>query len=324
MKKIDRIIIANICIYCGGTIVLSELCRCLVRQGYNAKLFLFYGIPQSEQDLKIFRHTRIGLLVNYLKLLFARLLVRLFPNAGFQRKFFPDYFTARHLNGCKIQANPFFSKKNTIVLYPEMFFGNPLKATHVVRWFLFHYPHANDPKAFDKSDLFICFREIFNNDLLNPSKKMVQLNYFDHNLYKQYNFGQRHGTCYIIRKGKKRKDLPTFFDGPIVDDLTEEEKVDAFNKCKFCYSYDTQTFYTKIAVLCGCKTIVVLEPGKSKNDYFGADDNAPYGIAFGENEEELNWAESTRKCLINSLNFEKSNEKNTQLFVKYINDYFGE
>lgn len=323
MKK-KRIIIANTCFYCGGMIVLSELCRCLVKQGYNAKLFLFYGVPQSEKDLKLFKYTRIGLLVNYFKLLFARLLVHLFPKAGFQKRYFPDYFTARHLSGCKIQANPFFSKKNTIVLYHETFFGNPLKATHVVRWFLLHYPHENSPNAFNKNDLFICYREIFNNNLLNPSKRRVKLNYFDHNLYKQYNFGPRYGSCYIIRKGKNRTDLPTSFDGPIIDDMTEEDKVDTFNKCEFCYSYDTQTFYSCIASICGCKSIIVPEPGKSKNDYRGADDRPHYGVAFGNSKEELNWAESTRKDLIDCLNYEEVNKKNTLLFIKYINDYFGD
>lgn len=322
MKKIERIIIANTCFYCGGMIVLSELCKCLVQQGYNAKLFLFYGIPKSEQDLKLFRHTRIGLLINFFKLLLIRLLVRLFPEAGFQKKYFPDYFTARHLKGCKIQVNPFFSKKNTIVLYPELFYGNPLKATHVVRWFLFHYPHANKPNAFNKNDLFICFREIFNSDQLNPSKKKVQLNYFDHELYRQYNIEPRHGSCYIIRKGKNRIDLPASFDGPIIDDMTEEDKVNTFNKCEFCYSYDTQTFYSSIAALCGCKSIVVLEPGKTKKDYIGPDDSDSYGVAYGTSLDELHRAEATRNLLIDSLDFSKKNKENTSLFIKYIKEHF--
>ncbi len=324
MKEIRKIIIVNICIYSGGTIVLSELCRSLTRQGYNAKILLFYGIPQNESDLHIFRHTRFGLLVNNLKLLFARLLVYLFPKHNFQKKYFSDYFRAPHLKGCKLQISPFFSNKGTIVLYPEIVYGNPLKAKNVVRWLLYFNRYPNEKNAYSEKDLFITYREIFNDYALNPALRMVKINYFDKSLYKRTNFSERTGNCYFVRKGRNRKDLPLKFDGPILDDLPEEEKVKILNKCEFCYSYDTQTFYSCIASICGCKSIIVPEPGKSKNDYRGVDDRPHYGVAFGNSKEELNWAESTRKDLIDCLNYEEVNKKNTLLFINYINDYFGE
>ena len=94
------------------------------------------------------------------------------------------------------------------------------------------------------------------------------------------------------------------------------------NECEFCYIYDTQTFYSSIASICGCKSIVVPEPGKNKNDYRGTDDRLPYGVAYGNSKEELEWAESTRKDLRSRLNYDETNRKNAQLFIKYINDYF--
>lgn len=318
MKK-KQILILNTCYYCGGMIVLAELCRCLVRQGYDAKLFLIYDYPQKETDLFLFR---TKLLFNHFKLFIARLLVFLFPNGHFEKKYFPDYFVARHLKGCKIRYNPFFSKKNTIVVYTELVFGNPLRAQNVVRWLLFHYPYPNNPCAYKQNDLFICFREIFNNDNLNPQKKKIIINYFDHNLYKQTNFRPRFGSCYIVRKGKNRSDLPQNFNGPIIDDMTEEEKVKTFNNYEYCYSYDTQTFYSSIASICGCKSIVIMEPGKSKTDYRGEDDGESLGVAFNETPEEIRRAENSREKLIKSLDFSKQNEENTRKFIDYLEEHF--
>ena len=98
-------------------------------------------------------------------------------------------------------------------------------------------------------DLVICFRLEFNDWELNPDGKVVHCPFFNKELYKQTNFGERKGTCYVLHKGKNRSDLPEEFDGIIVDDLTETEKVKVFNQCERCISYDTQTAYSTIAAL---------------------------------------------------------------------------
>lgn len=322
MKKTKRIIIINSYTYYGGPLVLSELCRCLNKIGFDARLFLLHTFPTTEKELSNFSKKE-RFIIN-IKLTIAIFLNRLFPALGFNKKYFPEYFNASHLKGCKLQISPFFFNKNTIVLYPEIVYGNPLKAKNVVRWLLYFNRYPNDIQAYDKHDLFICFREIFNDFTLNPSLRKVTINHFDKDLYKQTNFSKRSGSCYFIRKGRNRKDLPLKFDGPVLDDLPEEEKVKILNKCEFCYCYDTQTFYSSIASICGCKSIIVPEPGKNKSDYRGSDDRLPYGIAYGNRKEELEWAESTRKDLINLLNYEESNRQNTLLFIKYVNDYFGE
>lgn len=320
MKSIKKIIIVNGYNYCGGQVVLSELCRCLNKIGFDARIFLLHSFPTTEKDLLIFSK-REHFIVN-IKLALAIFLNRLFPTLGFNKKFFPEYFRAPHLKGCKLQISPFFSNKKTIVLYPEIVYGNPLKAKNVVRWLLYFNRYPNEKHAYNEKDLFISYREIFNDCTLNPTQRMVKINYFDKNLYKQTNFSKRIGNCYFIRKGRNRKDLPLNFDGPILDDLPEKEKIKILNECEFCFSYDTQTFYSSIASICGCKSIIVPEPGKNKEDYRGSDDMPPYGVAYGTNKEELDWATKTRGQLINRLDYEKSNMKNAQLFIDYVTDYF--
>ena len=119
-------------------------------------------------------------------------------------------------------------------------------------------------------------------------------------MYKQTNFGERSGCCYIVRKGNNRCDLPKDFDGAIIDDWAEELKVKELNKCKYCYFYDTQTFYTVIAAVCGCIPVVILEPGKTKSDYLSSGEH-PAGIAYGNSEEELTYAVNTREECIRRL-----------------------
>ncbi|MDE6762503.1 MAG: hypothetical protein K2J73_02350, partial [Oscillospiraceae bacterium] len=139
--------------------------------------------------------------------------------------------------------------------------------------------------------------------------------------YKQTNFNERSGNCYVIRKGRNRTDLPSEFDGPILDDLTEEKIVEAFNTYKYCYFYDTQTFYSSIAAVCGCIPIVVCETGKSKEDY--RPNEKAYGIAYEETESEIQYAIRTRQHLVEQIReMELDNEKEICDFIELCNKYF--
>ena len=158
---------------------------------------------------------------------------------------------------------------------------------------------------------------------MNPSEITLKVNYFDDQLYRQYNFGPRSGKCYILRKGKSRKDLPEHFDGPVYDDdMSQEDLVKMFNEHEYCYSYDTQSFYSEIAAICGCKSVVVMEPGKTEKDYLGKGETH-YGIAYGDTPEQLEYAEKTKKLLIKSLDYKDRNEASVKAFIPVLEEKFG-
>ena len=142
-------------------------------------------------------------------------------------------------------------------------------------------------------------------------------------LYKRTNYGPRKGKCYIVRKGASRPDLPKKFDGVVIDYLPEKEKVEVFNKCEYCISYDTQTSYSKIAAICGCISIVVPEEGKSRRDYISTNEKC-YGVAYGYSKEEINFSLETQE---KALQFYKDlNEKSMnqiKSFVKKCEEYFN-
>jgi len=226
--------------------------------------------------------------------------------------------------GCRRKYLPFVGE-DTIVVYPESVFGNFLHAKKTVRWLLNVNPFPeNTSEAYGENALFIAYRSVFNDPKLNPAGHTVEISYFDLDTYRQYNFGQRKGNCYIVRKGGNRPDLPKELDGIVIDRLSEEDIVRVFNESEYCISYDPQTSYASIAALCGCTSVVIPEPGKGRGDYLSAEDDSS-GIAFGFSEEEISYAKQTR-YKVREL-FEDSNRQGmaeAQRFAELCEVYFAE
>lgn len=316
-----KIIIYNVNQYFGGTLVLSALCKTFRDLGYDARVMFTYALQSGP-------NTTVGCRKDTMKHLtkqwIGHLLNKVFKKKCFFAKNQLQKSPLTTMPGIKIQYNPFFNRNNTIVIYPEVMYGNPLGAKHVVRWLLFHYKHENESGAYGEKDMFVCYRKIFNSPALNPKEVTLHINYFDNQLYRQYNFGPRSGKCYILRKGKSRKDLPKHFDGPVYDnDMTQEELVKMFNEYEYCYSYDTQTFYSIIAMACGCKSVVVMEPGKTVEDYLGENERSHYGIAYGDTPEQLEYAEKTRDLKLKMLDYRQRNETNVKAFIPELEARFG-
>lgn len=301
--------------------MLSALCKTLRGMGYDARVLFINHYQLSPNDkLGCKSYIWKTLIKNYISYLWHCV----FPKSNFLAQNILPALPLTTMPGIKIQYNPFFSKRNSIVIYPETLYGNPLGAKNVVRWLLYFNRFKGVEGAFGKDDLFVCYREIFNDESLNPLGLKLKINYFDNQLYRQYNFGPRSGKCYILRKGKKRRDLPKSFDGPVFDDdMSQEELVKMFNTYKYCYDYDTQTFYTAIAAVCGCIPIVVMEPGKTIDDYLAKGEQHHYGSAYGETPEQIEYAVSTRNKLLESLDYKSRNEESVKSFIPHLEAKFG-
>lgn len=319
MKKI---IIFNRFKYFGGTLVLSCLCKTLRELGYDAKLYMCTDIPFSEADVQSFKRQNFKRVIKYK---IKHVLIKYFSFIPYIKKLQNsiDDVSSVDMDGLSFHKNPSIDINNSIVIYPEVTYGNPLNAKFVVRWLMYFYPYSKSSDAYSTNDLFIAYREYFNDIDLKPNKSIITLNYFDSKLYRQYNFGQRKDKCYILRKGRKRKDLPKHFDGPIFDDnMSQHELVKMFNEYRYCYSYDTQTFYTAIAAVCGCIPIVVMEPGKCESDYLGPGEKH-LGRAYGDSVEQIEYAKKTRDDLIKKLDYSAWNRVNAQALIELLEDKFG-
>lgn len=318
MNKNTPIIIVSPRQNCGGGIVLHGLAKILFEKGYNAKIFIMPVLYQGDMSTSKFW---IKTIKYTFKDTIKLIICKLFKNTKFVNKGIFNGYSYKPIKKYKRKYLPFVSKKS-IVIYPEACYGNLLKANNIVRWLLYYNRFPNDKNAYGKNELFMCYRKIFNDEKLNPDCKILKLNNFDYDLYKQVNFDERSGKCYMIRKGKNRSDLPLTFDGPILDSLPENKIVESFNKYKYCYFYDTQTFYSSIAAICGCIPILICEANKSRKDYL-SEGEPGYGKAYGETEEEINFAINTRDKLIERINgFKENNDINVENFIKECEKYF--
>ena len=292
----------------GGPIVLHVLCKQLQNMGYDASVFYYAGGNYRKgHKLKFWLNYLFFLLKDTIKLLAVKIV-------GENRLLTVPVFNG-HVNvaikGCNRHYFPFVGN-DTIVVYPEDVYGNFMHAKKVVRWFLY-YPNYIDGD-YDKNDLFICYRTEFNDRGLNPNEIVLQCQYYNLDLYHRFNYGPRKGLCYIIRKGKNRNDLPEKFDGVIVDSLSEIDKVKVFNEVEYCVSYDTETAYSRIAALCGCISIVMPEKGKSGTYY--RKKTPRYGIAYGWDSSEIEFAKNTQHKILE--NMEKCNADSVKYVRKFV------
>lgn len=296
----------------GGAIVLHALCKYLNDLGYESQMF-YSGYLKKMGSLFFWYKWIMFTIKDLWKLVSAPLLAKIF------KRYYFNYIDVP-IKDLPRKYLPWVDD-NTIVVYPEIAKGNFLKAKNVVRWLLYHHTYTDG--EYDKEkDLFVCFRHVFNDYKLNPKKITLYCPYFNLDLYKRTNFGERSATCYIVRKGRNRSDLPDQVDGIIIDDLLEKEKVEVLNKCKYCISYDTQTAYSRIAALCGCISIIIPEPGKSVS-YYRNEYDKRYGIAIGFDDKEIDYAKSTIGLLHKELEeLNAISQNSVKDFAMYCNEYF--
>lgn len=305
----------------GGAVVLHKLCKMLEDKGYDARIYYTDSFNYSKKRVI----QRIKFMIKTIRFIivdtFLLICVKIIGKEKLKANSLFNGYAYYQVKGCKRKKLPIVDK-NTIVVYPEVVRGNFLNAEKVIRWFLYFNNYLTDSEYYDENDKFICYRQIFNDWNLNPDGNNIYISSYDLELYKQTNYGIREGCCYIIRKGSTRKDLPTEFNGPIIDKFSEIEKVEMFNKYKYCYCYDTQTAYVDIAALCGCIPIVVPEKGKTRLDYLKKGDHG-YGVAYGK--DEIQYAIKTREKLIEVYKEKEiENNQNIDKFIKLCKQYYKE
>jgi len=290
----------------GGATVLYYLCKLLNDQGHEAKLFLWFHIDDDTVNtvfiLRMFKYYTIRMIVLFVDFLsYRKNIVKSYKLVGYKKS--PIKVS--------IKLTPFINK-HTIVIYPEVINGNPLNSSNVVRWLLHKPGFHTGSFNFSKNELFFCYSEIFNDESLNPDKNKLTIPYIKHSIYKQTNFKVRKGKCYIVRKGRKRFDLPGIFDGPVIDTLQDKEIADIFNQCEYCVSYDKDTLYTYYAVMCGCIPIIVPIKGKEREE----DLPRIHGHARGFDPDEIEFAIKTRGIL--KMQLKEMEAENTEQVQKFV------
>jgi len=222
--------------------------------------------------------------------------------------------------------------ENTIVIYCEGVIGNPLKAKYVVRWMLSKLGQ-NVPVDFvdtwDNNELIYFFNsemDIIDDNIYDA--KYLSLFYINP-IFKNNNL-DRNGLCFTIRK--RLHDYLTIHEQDsfeITKEHSQNDYLDIFNKHEKFIAYDPLTFLSIIAIKCGCISIICPIQGVSKKEYFKMtafydymvekNIDSIYGLAYGNSEDELNYAKATLHLFEEQLI-----DINNWFIGKYINNFVND
>jgi hypothetical protein len=213
-----------------------------------------------------------------------------------------------------------FNPERTISVYTQITWGNPFGVKHVARWIL----HDYDPeiwKTYGNNEIF------FNYGTFKTPEGIEQkrLTSFDYgtDFYKNMNKGSRKGFGHILHKftpswGKEflehfgSTEIPNYHGKNGLDYLIEE-----FNKYEYVMTFDSKTYLTTAAALCGTKSIILNPDSQvSPMEFRYKNPIQLYGVAYGFND--IKYANSTIDFVKgNLLELERNDKKTVDNFIDF-------
>lgn len=205
-------------------------------------------------------------------------------------------------------------KNKVVVIYPEIISGNPFGMKNVVRWILYD-TNVVVENTWSETDNYFYYNNLFKTHRKTKENKKI-LNCFYFNLDKLYDMNlKRDGYCHInkhprgilsdeIIKQYNSEEISQGFNKFGYDWLREK-----FNQKEFFITNDIATYYSAMAALCGCKSVILdkklnLEERENLITH-------KYGVAFGF--EEIKNATENLHLLRPHL---ENNERNSHITVE--------
>jgi hypothetical protein len=193
-------------------------------------------------------------------------------------------------------------RDDVVVVYPEIIFGNPLRARHVARWLL-HEPGFHHRQVyFEHGEVQFRYLD------LHPVVRMPWVDLSNHFLtvmhipWQHYTPApeghKREGTAYMIRKGHGKQVIHDLSNSFQIDGKSHAEIGEIFRSVQTFISYDTKSIYSMLAALAGADSVVVPDDGVDEADWQPVTEMR-FGIAYGF--EKLEWAKSTRHLVAENL-----------------------
>lgn len=219
-------------------------------------------------------------------------------------------------NSILISDVSILNMEKVVVIYPEIVTGNPYNGKNVTRWILYHT--KNEEYTWDKTDVYFYYNDFFKTKK-NPEKLMLNCYEFRLDEFKDLGL-DREGYCHIYRPDKSPNDFK------IITQYKSEELIHGFfkngwdwliykfNTKEYFLTYDDATYFSIIASLCGCKSIILYE--NKKHDLKYKNPLLKYGVAYGF--EELEESIITRPLMRDHLNnIDIESHKTVDDFIKY-------
>lgn len=241
---------------------------------------------------------------------------------------------------CNDFMHPSEINEYTVVVYPEIVKGNPLKAKHVIRWILMELGENINPLInlyWKKEDIVYHWEPSIWQTGVKNIRSSIKINqlaipFIDKEFIK-YNNNERTKTCYLIKKGHGLHNLKKFMqlhpnNSINIESMSLHDIVKTFNECHTFFCYDPNTFYIAGAPLCGCISIIYPLANMNEDDFFKNrlyyKDNFLYksGISYGFSQENINIAKQTlNDSPIQLNNLLSKYEASVEIFLNDIHDY---
>ncbi len=288
----------------GGYIVLHKLCDQINRAGGNAYLFPYvdnfeFGIGNWVKPLFKFAKERV-------------------------RRILPFKVNAKFLTPVLNSISEIRNWNDWIVVYPEVVFGNPLKAKHIVRWFLHHPGHITGAIYYGQNELYFRYHSgirPYESPFSRLSPSELRIVHYPLDLYNESGVSpNRMGTAYCVRKGAGKAIVHDLADSILIDGKSHKEIAEIFKKAKQFISYDVYTAYSGFAVLCGCESVVIPDENVTEEQWMPSPPDR-YGVSYGF--ENLERSKSTRNLFMKRIQCEQErNLSNASSFINEVSLYF--
>lgn len=184
---------------------------------------------------------------------------------------------------------------DSVVIYPEIINGNPLKIKNVVRWLLHQPGFHTGIIEYGMQELYFKFNSAiknFNNLGSHASTNELKVIYYPVDIYYDKNCKRDIESCFLVRKGTNKPHVHSS-DSINIDNLKHEQIAEIFRRSKKFICYDDYTAYSIFSVLCGCPSYVVPTHGQDINDWYPNEEDR-YGLSFGFSENQIIWADETK------------------------------
>jgi len=212
-------------------------------------------------------------------------------------------------------------RDDVVVVYPEVVFGNPLRARNVARWLLHNPGFHNKHCYYVPGEVHFRYMDAYKPlplPWIEASDLILTVLRTPWEQYKEPPVGSppREGTAYIVRKGAG-KPLVHDVNGSIqIDGMSHAEISDVFRRVKTFISYDTYTFFSALAVVAGADSVVIPDAGVSVDEWM-PDPEKRAGLAYGF--DDLERARASRDQLLAGL---EALDRQTEGMVKAFADFW--
>lgn len=188
-----------------------------------------------------------------------------------------------------------------IAIYPEITVGNPYGLKKVIRWILNTPGVIGGDGVYGETDLVYKYAPYYT--VPNESQVKGILTVMNDNRSKFIDLKQHISgkQCYIIRKGYYKTHDKHEINSINIDDYHikggDDYLIKVFNECETFISYDHNTYISTQAAMCGCISIVIPDEKTSSENWKNTFPYFKYGIAYGNNPEEIEYALTTQDLL---------------------------